>query len=182
MFGTLMKYLLGGLNAVALLGLLLSLVLHIAGWVGLAGGSLIDEDSLRLLAPWVMRLGVVGIPALALGALAAFHAGSRNVMQVVLAPAPRWVRLARVALLLYGFGFFVLFGIVWHEEAAPNLTHATLFGSSLGLAFYGTCIAVLFSMWRTPQMLAPRRCPKGHAVPGGEEVCPDCGERVAPLA
>ncbi len=177
-----MKSLLGGLNAVALAGLLLSLVLHIAGWAGLAGGSLIGEDALRLLAPWVMRLGVVGIPALALGAMAAYHEGSRDLMRVVMAPSPRWLRLARVALLLYGFGFFVLFGIAWHEEAAPNLVHATLFGSSLGLAYYGTCVAVLSSMWLAPQMLSPRRCPKGHAVPGGEEVCPDCGERVEPLA
>ncbi|HEX8956222.1 MAG TPA: hypothetical protein VF798_08110, partial [Burkholderiaceae bacterium] len=136
-----MKFLLGGLNAVALAGLLLSLVLHIAGWAGLAGVGLIDEDVLRALAPWVMRLGMVGLPALALAALAAWHEGSRDVMRIVLAACPRWMRLARVALLLYGFGFFVLFGIAWRKEAAPNLTHATLFGSSLGLAFFGTCVA-----------------------------------------
>ncbi|MBV8636434.1 MAG: hypothetical protein JO002_18225 [Burkholderiaceae bacterium] len=175
-----MKNLLGTLTVVAVFGLLLSLVLHICGWFALAGMSLLSGDILHALAPWVMRLGIVGLPALALAALAAYHAGSRDVLRVVLAPAPRWLRVARVALLLYGFGFFVVLGIVWHHESAPNLAHATLFGSSLGLAFYGTCVAVLFSMLRAPQMLAPQRCPKGHAVPGGEEICPDCGERVEP--
>jgi len=175
-----MKYLFALLNLVALLGLLLCLALHAAGWVALAGGTLMDDDTLHALAPWVMRLGAVGLPALAFAALAAYHEGSRDVIRVVMAPSPRWLRLARVALLLYGFGLFVLLGIVWHHEAAPNLTHATLFGSSLGLAYYGTCVAVLYSIMRAPQMLQPRRCSKGHAVKGDDEICPDCGEHLAP--
>ncbi len=175
-----MKYLFGLLTAVALAGLLLSLAMHLAGWAGLAGIALMSDATLHALAPWVMRLGVIGLPALAFGALAAYHESSRDVMRIVLAPCPRWLRLARVVLLLYGFGLFVLLGIVWHHEAAPSLIHATLFGSSLGLAYYGTCVAVLFSMLRAPQMLSPRRCSKGHAVKGGDEVCPDCGEPLKP--
>lgn len=175
-----MKYLLGSLTVVALAGLLLSLVLHVAGWAGLGGVALLDDETLRALAPWVMRLGLVGVPALALGALAAFHDGSRDVVRVVLRQSPRWLRVARIALLLYGFGFFVLLGIAWHHEAAPNPAHAVLFGSSLGLAYYGTCVAVLLSMWRAPQMLSPRRCSKGHAVKGDDDICPDCGEHLDP--
>ncbi len=177
-----MKYLLGLLNGVALSGLLLSLAMHIAGWVGLTGAVLMSDETLHTLAPWVMRLGVVGLPALAFGALAAYHKSSRDVMRVVLAPCPQWMRVARVALLLYGFGFFVLLGIVWNHEAVPNVVHATLFGSSLGLAYYGTCVAVLFSMLRAPEMLSPRRCSKGHAVKGDDETCPDCGEHLEPRA
>ncbi len=175
-----MKYLLGLLTAVALSGLLLSLVMHIAGWAGLAGIPLLSESTLHVMAPWVMRLGIVGVPALAFAALAAYHEGSRDVMRIVLGPCPRWLRIARVALLLYGFGLFVVLGIVWHHEAAPNVTHAALFGSSLGLAYFGTCVAALFSMLRAPQMLAARRCSKGHAVRGDDEICPDCGEHLEP--
>jgi hypothetical protein len=175
-----MKYLLGSLTAIAVAGLLLSLALHAAGWAGLAGVALMPDDLVHALAPWVMRLGLVGVPALAFGALAAFHEGSRDVMRVVMAPAPRWLRAARIALLLYGFGFFVLLGIAWRHEAAANAAHAVLFGSSLGLAYYGTCVAVLLSMWRAPEMLSPRRCSKGHAVKGSDETCPDCGEHLRP--
>lgn len=177
-----MKYLLAVLNVIAFSGLLLSAGLHFTAWAALAGGASIDDAPIHALAPWVMRLGAVGLPALALGALAAYHAGSRDVLRIVLARCPRWMRIARVALLLYGFGLFVVLGIVWHHEAAPSVAHAVLFGSSLGLAYFGTCAAALYSMLRAPQMLSPRRCSKGHAVKGGDEICPDCGERLEPHA
>jgi hypothetical protein len=165
--------------SLAVLGLVLSASAHAAAVLG--------AD----LPPAVMALHagvfVVGLPALlaARRARPDWHGAWRRAG--LLAHRPWWLQTFVGGLFVYALANFVF--TLWtgaglgHTPLHSGWTSAAVVRLFSGhwMLFYGVSVAAFYPalhpMGAEPA-LEPRRCPFGHVVPPGVELCPQCEWRV----
>jgi hypothetical protein len=169
------KPLIGFFTALAVVGLALSVLSHLAALLG-QQGPLANYS-------WVLHLGifVVWIPAVMVSQKLTAEVPRKDFWQAVLRGSPPWMKY-----MVYGFfGYAVLnFGIF--------LAHAPLKGNSgpmspdvvrgfsgHWMAFYAAALAILYSAAHAKDFGAPRRCLNGHAVGPLARFCERCGQSVA---
>ena len=161
-----------GLSAI---GLLLSIVVHLASLVGLPipGGKLV----------WSLHIGifVVWFPAVLVANRINRGKPQRDLWKNVLSGAPTWMRYVGYALFAYAILNFLWFIAVTRSGPSPQgdapLSEVRGF-SGHWMVFYGAAFGVLLSAYRKPRLLKKQRCPKGHEVSSTDVFCPTCGGQV----
>ncbi len=165
--------------ALAAIGLLLSIGVHIASLLGLQipGGELV----------WSLHLGifVVWFPAVLVAARANRGRPHGDYWKTVLSGCPLWMRYAGYALFAYAIANFLWFmatkGSQPHHKGDGDASVIRGF-SGHWLVFYGTAFAILYSAYRNPRLLQRQKCPDGHDVSGGDAFCSTCGKKIRPPA
>jgi hypothetical protein len=155
--------------ALAVLGLALSLMVHVAAWLG------IDLP----FEAFGLHVGVfvVWVPALLASRWTARHHAREDFWSGALRGCPLrgcpgWMRL-----MTYGFVAYAVFNFVSAFVGTPATPTLRAF-SGHWMAFYAAAFAVLYSTMHTPYAGAGRRCPLGHFVARGAKYCDQCGMLV----
>jgi hypothetical protein len=163
------------LAALALIGLALSILCHLAALSGSAG-------PLGRFA-WLLHIGVfvVWIPAVLISGRKARTVNRRDFWKVALRACPRWMKYT-----VYGFfGYAALNFIIFMASPAsigggPDpMPPAVVRGfSGHWMVFYSTAAALLYSAAHTKDWNEQCRCVRGHEVNALARFCQDCGQPV----
>jgi hypothetical protein len=154
-------------------GFALSLAVHVLALAGrLPPGKSVIELNLGILVVWLPAVMVANRIA---QANRGFSWGT------ILSGCPRGMRVVLCLLMAYAVVNFAL--LFLKAGAPPDLSSSARVAvvrraTALDMAFYGAAFALIFSAVRAPQLLAGRRCPKGHPVPPTADKCPQCGQSV----
>jgi hypothetical protein len=161
--------------ALAAIGLLLSIGVHIASLFGLTipGGK----------AVWSLHIGifVVWLPAVLVATRANRGRPQGDLWKQVLAGCPSWMRMAGYGLFAYAIVNFAWFVLTTgsHPEQGGDPSPFVLRGfSGHWMVFYGAAFAILYSAFRNPSLLLKRKCGNGHEVSGSDAFCPTCGAKI----
>ncbi len=159
-------------QALSLIGLLLSLWVHIGAVLG------------KLVAPdfffWGLHVGifVVWFPAIFVARGLVGNLQRKDLWKVVLKGSPEWVRYMLYGFLTYAFVNFALFML--HAppgDHRPNPPVEDWRGfSGHWMAFYFSAFAILNSAARRAANWS--ECPNGHRAPHDNFFCPQCGLRI----
>jgi len=162
--------------ALAGLGFLLSLAIHVIALVGRVppGGEAVMAMHFGVFVVWLpamlvsMRLNQ-GQP----------RRGWRgwNTWRNMLAGCPTWMKYGAYGLFAYAFlNFFLAFGGKTENPSGGIADPLTLRGfSGHWMLFYGLAFAILFSAFREPWRLKRIKCPAGHEVSHADKFCASCG-------
>jgi len=160
--------------AVASLGLLLSLTVHLAALFGVA---LFGESAFALH---------VGMLAVGLPAGIATHRVTRDVARkdfwkVALSGCPLWMRRLSGGLVAYAILNFAYFALTLpshgpKHSGAPDAAILRMF-SGHWMAFYAGAVSIFYSKTRAEFIGAPR-CTQGHPVGPSAKFCEQCGSPV----
>lgn len=160
------------LLALAAMGFLCSVLVHIAALVGFVppGGNAVFALHVGIFVVW--------FPVVFLAMR--ISQGQRGFKSWVplLSGCPVWFRGLLLALFAYTFlNFFLAFnGEVGHQQQSDALAPATLRGfSGHWMLFYAAGFGVLLTAYRRPWMLRAAKCPAGHKVLHDAKFCPTCG-------
>lgn len=165
-----MQALLTPLIALAALGLLASLTVHVSSLAGLTNplGS----------AAWVLHGGVfvVWLPTVMVAQRVMKHATQANFWKVILRGCPPWMRLGAYILFPYAMiNFFVSVALI---ESGGEVNDLRLF-SGHWMVFYYIAGAMLWSA-RSLWDEANRQCPQGHPAAPFASFCEQCGAKLPP--
>jgi hypothetical protein len=169
-----MRILLYPFMALAALGLVLSLTVHVAALAGLP----VPGAAMALH----VAIFVVWIPACFLANRRTQDVPQRDFWKATLRNCPRWMKRIVYALVLYTFVNFTVFLVQTIGQPQPkgNVPPAVFRGfSGHWMAFYAAAFAVLYSQLKAGRPERIRQCPAGHLVEESEKVCSFCG--AAPL-
>lgn len=165
--------------ALAAVGLLLSLGVHVASLLGLRvpGGELV----------WSLHIGifVVWFPAVLVAARANRGRPQREYWKTVLSGCPPWMRYTGYVLFAYAVAnFFWVMATGESRHGLKNFDEVSAIRAFSGhwLVFYGAAFAILYSAYRAPGLLLRQRCVNGHEVSGRDAFCSTCGKKLQPPA
>jgi hypothetical protein len=177
-----MQILLYPFIALAGIGLVLSLIIHVLVHF--------RYDLLGDITFFAMHAGVfvVGLPAV----LALMRGGTFRVQMSVSPRAgwqafqqmtrgsPKWMQRMTAGFFIYVFANFVLSAAVenalkWNQ--LPKSPAMAWVFSSFWMAFYSAALTILYSTLRTRN--APLKCPAGHVVSPIDQFCPECGAALS---
>jgi hypothetical protein len=164
-----MQVLLKPLIALAALGFLASLTVHLSSLAGIANPF---GD-----AAWALHGGVfvVWLPTVLLAQRLTKHATRLNFWKVILRGCPHWMRLGAYVLFPYALvNFFATLAL----SEKGDVNDLRLF-SGHWMIFYYVGGAVLWSaenLWDE----ADRKCPQGHSAPPFANFCEQCGAKLPP--
>ena len=161
--------------SLAALGLYASLATHLLALAGHLppGGKSLFGLHVGIFVLWVpVALLVLRI-----------HRGRRSLgaWKNVLAGCPPWMRSLTVGLVAYAMvNFFIAFtGVDAQLGGDKALSPGVLRGfSGHWMLFYGVAFAVLYSVYRKPELLRRTRCANGHALAADDRFCATCGIAV----
>ena len=156
--------------ALSLLGLVLSLFVHIQALFGKA----------MPLEYWALHAGifVVWFPAVFVGQRRTGKRARKDPWKAVLQGAPAWMRYMTFAFLYYAVGNFLLFMANVPDKHSGSPTSVELRGfSGHWMAFYSAAFAILYAAAVQP---SGPRCANGHIFPQDEPYCPFCGQSPNP--
>jgi hypothetical protein len=159
----------------SLVGLVLSVLAHVASWMNRV---FLGE------AVWDLHMAIiaVGVPAV----LAAHVLGSdfprRDWWRVVYRGCPAWMRKAVAAFFVYALVNFIAFafdapsgGRVEGQPTPPVIIRGF---SGHWMAGYAIFFALFYSAYVVSQRDPARRCPNGHPVRPSAIYCDRCGQPV----
>jgi len=152
--------------ALSLLGLVLSLSVHIQALLG----------KTMPLEYWGLHAGifVVWFPAVVVAQRRTGKRARKDYWKAALQGAPAWVRYMTFAFLYYAVGNFLLFMANAPGKHSGSPTSAELRGfSGHWMAFYSAAFAILYAAAVQP---SGPSCANGHIVPQDEPYCPFCGQ------
>lgn len=156
-----------GLSA---LGLVLSVVTHIAVILGLHVPA-----ELNLLFPGIF---IVWFPAVITLSLITDGSLKKDIWKVALRGAPKWMRFMN-----YGFGIYAILNFVIFIVFVPNNPQdsdsSMLRGfSGYILPFYSVALAIFYSASQVGKNGFRRKCPNGHQVSFSAKYCENCGQPI----
>lgn len=160
--------------ALAAVGLLLSLGVHVASLLGLRvpGGALV----------WSLHIGifVVWLPAVLVATRITRGRPHRDYWKTVLSGCPPWMRYTGYALFVYAAANFFWVMATSESQDLKRIGDASVIRAFSGhwLVFYGAAFAILYSAYRTPRLLSRQRCADGHEVAGSDAFCSTCGKKI----
>lgn len=173
--GAFVRLILPPFLSLAALGFLASLATHLLALAGSLppGGNAVFGLHLGIFVLW--------IPVVLLGLRVNWVQRSRGAWRNVLAGCPTWMRYVTAGLFVYAIvNFFLAFAEV---DARPGdddaLSSAVLRGfSGHWMLFYGVAFAVLYSVYRKPELLRRIRCANGHSLAADDRFCATCGVAI----
>ena len=159
-------------QALSLIGLLLSLWVHIGALLG------------KRIAPgfffWGLHIGifVVWFPAIFVARALVGNMQRKDLWKVILKGSPDWVRYMVYGFFTYAFINFALYTLhIRPGDRVPNPSGDDWRGfSGHWMAFYSTAFAILNSAAR--QNRSTSRCLRGHSASSHDLYCPQCGSSV----
>jgi hypothetical protein len=162
-------------SALAGVGLILSLAVHVAA---LAGIPLFGGAAFALHA----GIFVVWIPTVLVAHQRTQDFRRGDFWKAALRGCPTWMKRLTYGFFVYAivnFGYFFITTAVAGPSHAGPANAATLRGfSGHWMAFYSAAMSVLYSSARIPSTDAGRRCAQGHAVGPLARFCEQCGSPV----
>ncbi len=158
-------------------GLVLSVIAHVAGVLGLPGP--LGARTMIILFPGMF---VVWAPAVLATRHSPRYRQGADLMNL-LARRPRWLRILCYATAAYIVVNFFAAGFIWRDAlVAATSEEATAMRIWTGhaIVFYGAGFLMLndASQEREKAAQPKRRCVGGHVLGDGESVCPTCGLAV----
>ena len=170
-----MKILLAPFMALAVVGLLLSIIVHVAGLLGLP--SPLGQST------WTLHVAifVVWLPAVIASQPLAKGCKQKDLWKAVPRGCPRWMRHGTFGFFGYDIINFILF--VAFDVRAPKgrgpggETPPSVFAGHW-MAFYSMAFAILYSAAHVREHDTARRCPNGHPVAPSASYCEDCGAKI----
>jgi hypothetical protein len=159
-------------------GLILSLVVHLLSFFGIAigGNQLFIGLHVGIFPLW---LPVVLIAQKMMGG-----APRKDFWRVALSGCPPWMRYMTRGFFIYAIANFAVFFIlsVLHPPAkGPNVPSSVLHGfSGHWMLFYSAGLAVLTTAYRKGLSNLQRKCPNGHEIGWNDNFCPTCGIATVP--
>jgi hypothetical protein len=156
--------------ALAGLGFLVSLTVHLASVVGM---SLFPRE------PWFLHVGifVVWPPAVLCSQALAKEFPQKDVWRAALRGCPKPMQYALYALFAYVLLNFALFLGTTAEDSRSSAAMIRGFSGHL-LIFYYAAFAILYSYLQVQKQDPARRCTNGHVVALSAKYCPECGSPV----
>lgn len=154
--------------AIASIGLAASFVLHCMAWFGMVPGGVW----------WLWALNI-GIFAVIVPSMIFLGMTKRNdVMKVVLAACPVWMKWTFYGLIAYVISHYLL-SVLNHPGVRPRTGDASPFSLRLTsghwMIFYAATVCLLYSALNAPHLLRRRECPVGHKAAVGAQSCEECG-------
>ena len=175
-----MNFLLAPFIALAALGLILSLFVHVCSLVGVS--TPLAEHA------WGLHIGifVVWLPAVVAANRLVRNVKPRDYWRAVLRGCPPWLRGMVYVFFAYAMVNFLLFLAATFAEplagSSGSGTPPAVFRGFSGhwMAFYSAALGILYSAMRAGERGVESRCPKGHPVSPFARFCEECGERLIP--
>ena len=163
--------------ALAAIGFLLSLTVHILALAGLLppGGEAVFGLHIGIFVVW--------LPAVLISIRLNRGQRMRRSWKQMLAGCPDGMRYAVMGLFAYAFlNFFIAFsGEQPGRGHGSGISPSELRGfSGHWMLFYGMAFCILFSAFRKPWLLSTAKCPSGHEVAHSDTFCPTCGKPIPP--
>lgn len=170
-----MTVLFRALSALAAIGLVLSLVVHVAALLGM---SFLGEKA------FVLHVGifVVWFPTVIVAQKITRDYKQKDFWKAALRGCPQWMKWLTIGFFAYAFINFAYFFAVTAASNTPKSgppDATTLRGfSGHWMAFYSAAMSVLYSSTRIPTMEAARKCIQGHQVGSSAKFCEECGSPI----
>jgi hypothetical protein len=158
--------------ALAVLGLAVSLMVHLAAWSG------IDLP----FEAFGLHFGVfvVWLPAALVPNWMARHYPRMGFWKGALRGCPTWMRWMTAGLFAYALLNFIS-AFIGPANSSPSGTAPVLRAfSGHWMAFYATAFAIFYSATHAEHSGQVRHCPLGHAVAPTAKYCDQCGMLVSP--
>ena len=160
----------------AVLGLILSIVSHVAAIAG--APQPLGEEA------WALHIGifVVWIPAVIVANRLSRDVKQKDLWKAVLRGCPPWMRW-----MTYGFFAYAVINFAIFFASAPRRGAAIGAGappevfrgfSGHWMAFYSAAAAILYSAISVTNRDPARRCPNGHPVSPSAKYCEACGTPI----
>lgn len=168
-----MKVLIYPLYALAAVGFMAMLVIHVAA---LFGNTYPFQRMIAIFGPGVF---VVFVPTVFILIRLTRDFKQKDIWRAALRGCPRWMYRTVWAIFLYCWaGFFVLpFLYGGGMDSATNKARSM---SGILLIFYLIPLAVMYSAIHVEKFDESRRCLNGHPVSPLAKFCEECGAPVAP--
>ncbi len=162
--------LLYGFVALSALGVILTVVVHLAAVLGLY----VPEESIWLLP----GMFLVWFPTVIAASLITRGSNRKDFWKVALRGAPRWMQYmiyASFAYAIFNFIFFIAF-----VRGNPQSTDASMLRIGTGhiLPFYSVALGILYSATQIQKKGLVRKCPNGHEVSLSAQYCEECGQLI----
>lgn len=166
------KPIIGFFAGLAAVGLLLSILSHLAALSGLPGPL---GDS-----AWLLHIGifVVWIPAVLVFRKLTAEVARKDLWKAALRGSPPWMQY-----MVYGFFGYAVVNFAIFIAYAPSKGGSSPMPpdvvrgfSGHWMAFYAAAMAILYSAAHAKDFDAPRRCVNGHAVGPLAQFCERCGQ------
>ncbi len=161
----------------AALGLVLSLIVHMAALFGLPVSLPFNAMSLHT------GVFVVWIPAMFVSYPAIRKVPRQDQWRAMLRGCPDWLRYLTYGFFAYAIINFVLSFMLVRANVGPFVTEAPTSivrgFSGHWMFFYCTAFATLYAAMQRDKLGLVRRCPQGHEVSLRARYCEKCGETVA---
>ena len=174
---TLFRPLLLPFMALAVIGFILSLYIHII--------SLLGMPSPFGAATWSLHIGcfVIWLPAVLVSRKIMQGVPKKDFWKVALAGCPSWMKYLLYA--FFGYAvinfaiFFVATGTSGKHQMGATPPPSILRGfSGHWLAFYSAGFALLYSAYHRDWNQLGKTCSKGHVLSYGDKFCAKCGEPI----
>jgi hypothetical protein len=157
--------------ALSALGFILSVLAHIASWLGLH----VPEAS------FVLHIGifVVWIPTVLIANSLAKNHDRKDYWKVVWRGAPKWAQYLMYGIFYYAMFNFVLFflpifGVINVPDQDMSVSEMK-FASGHWMVFYSAALLTLYSATQIRKKDLIRKCPNGHEVSLEATLCEKCG-------
>jgi hypothetical protein len=177
------RFWLGALIVYAAIGLVVSLVVHVASlFVSPPGGNgLFFGLHIGIFPLWIAVMFLAN-------KLVGRGFGQRPAWadwKLILDGSPAWMRVMTYGFFAYAianFAVFFLLTISGHDGARHTANPPAVVWHGFSghwMAFYSAGLAIAtVAFLRGPESLAPK-CPNGHAVSSTDRFCPQCGQAIA---
>lgn len=154
--------------ALAVIGLVWAVAVHLAALVGITGPF---KASLGFMGP---ALFVVAVPTIFVLNKVTEDFKQKDFWRAALRGCPRWMQRAVWATFGYAWLGFFFYSLVLGGGELSTVRGM----SSVLMAFYAVLAAALFSATRVREHDRTRRCANGHAVSPLAKFCEECGAHV----
>lgn len=168
-----LKPLLSVFEGLAWIGLILSIVSHLAALLGTQG-------PLGNYA-WLLHIGifVVWLPTVLVASRMGADFKNKDLWKAVLRGCPRWMQYMVYGFFGYAFLNFAIFLATAPKGGSGPMPPVMVRGfSGHWMAFYSTAAAVLYSATHVSDRDKGRRCANGHTVGPLAQFCEQCGQAV----
>lgn len=157
-------------------GLIASAVVHALSLAGTVFPITLPDSVFALH----VGIFIVGFPTILVSNKITERSPRKDFWKVALRGAPKWVRIAVVAFLVYAVASMLL-SIIFPSLTAVDLLPANGAGplSAFWMAFYAAAAATLYSAANILRLDLVRRCTQGHPVVSPTAAfCEQCGSPV----
>jgi hypothetical protein len=162
--------------AMAALGLLLSLLVHIRALAG--HHSLFGRGDILVLSGFF----IVFIPAVIVVRRRTLGLPYMEQADAAYEPCPKWIRIA-LGVIGANAAVWIVYTFIAQPPTrieGPIPANVLCPFSAIAMAFYAMSLAFLFPVVRNGKLWRQIRCPDGHRLSSLATRCPFCGKAVVP--